>query len=63
MAYCEISERGTKSKIPYTRTGRIWTDDEVSKLSHDVFSEWTQEFGELEELVPDVLRAVVMSYF
>ncbi|KIW81295.1 hypothetical protein Z517_04320 [Fonsecaea pedrosoi CBS 271.37] len=61
--YCEITERGTKSKIPYTRTGRTWTDEEVSKLSHDVFSEWAQELGELEEFIPDLLRAVVMSYF
>ena len=62
MTYRE-TDMSSSARVPYTRPGRIWTDDEVEKLSHDVFSDWSVEFGELEELMSDDLRAVVMSYF
>jgi len=48
--------------IPYTRHGRVWTDNEVNKLSDDIFGEWAEEFGVIEEDIPEELRAVVISY-
>lgn len=48
--------------IPYTRHGRVWTDNEVNKLSDDIFGEWAEEFGVIEEDITEELRAVVMSY-
>lgn len=48
---------------PYTRHGRVWKENEVAKLSDDIFRNWAAEFGKLEEDIPDELRATVMSYF
>lgn len=59
MSYREKDEQA----VLYTRSGRIWTDEEVSHLSDDVFDEWAADFGELEDLIPDDLRAVVVSHF
>jgi len=58
MSYREKYEHA----VLYTRSGRIWTDEEVFKLSHDAFDEWATNFGELEDLIPDDLRAVVEPF-
>jgi len=58
MSYREKDEQA----VLYTRSGRIWTDEEVFKLSHDAFDEWDANFGDLEDLIPDDLRAVVEPF-
>ena len=58
-----VEEEDATRTISCTRHGRVWTENEVARLSHDIFREWEMDFSLTEEDIPDELSELVTTYF